>query len=235
VCVSCVTLWAFVLAASDGDVRVCWSSRSLTASRNPRLTVIIINLSLLFRYLASSVKITLPSFRLLLSIPPIYYILQHNMPTDVHGITHAGTIGLFDDDDENARSLARAERHEIKDLEKGIRRRERHAARKLRKEQKVADGQGESSDRPKPSRSASWFGQLFGGTKEPAREQNEGDVEKPAEWAIVAKPEPTQVCTVEDVDPVDSPFLRECGMVRVVSHDAGGCHIVPKSRIEKND
>jgi hypothetical protein len=176
-----------------------------------------------------------------------------NMPTDVHGITHAGTIGLFDDDDENAASLARAERHEIQGLEKYIRCRERRS-RKLRKENKAADGLSpESSGRAKLSRSASWFGHLLNGGKEhspelapilSSDEKHDNDdkkipeirVEDTAEWAIVRRPEaPAQVYTAQDVDPVDSPFLRECGMVRVVSDDASGCHIVPKSRIEKND
>lgn len=169
------------------------------------------------------------------------------MPTDVHGITHAGAIGLYDDDEENAASLARAERCEVKDLEKVIRRADRRSKRQERKDDKVA--QRDTNNKAKLSQPASWFGHLLSGGKDPSPKRTgakpvhdkEGGsktkipITSREEWMVVRRPEePDAVYTVQDVDSVDSPFLRECGMVRVVSDDAVGCHIVAKSRIEKN-
>jgi hypothetical protein len=48
-------------------------------------------------------------------------------------------------------------------------------------------------------------------------------------------PTPEPLYTAEDMDPVESPWLRECGMVKVKSKDPGGCHIVPKSVIQKSE
>ncbi|KAF2818830.1 hypothetical protein CC86DRAFT_151206 [Ophiobolus disseminans] len=175
------------------------------------------------------------------------------MPTDHHGVTHAGAIGLFDDDDENAATLASAERHEIAGLEKVIRCEERSTKRKLRKEDKAA--QREVECKPNLPRPVSWLNRLFSASSSEssltrlAEEESETDDEKKtttttkkkkkrvkAEWTVVRRPvAPDAVYTAQDVDPVDSPFLRECGMVRVVSDDAGGCHIVPKSTIQKNN
>jgi hypothetical protein len=167
------------------------------------------------------------------------------MPTDLHGVTHAGTIGLFDDPDETATARAHADRYEIKDKEKAIRR----VLRKQRKDEKreASHSPQRLNSKPKLSRPASWFGTLFGGSKDVSPERTPSRlVEKvkdrrksspmPQGWEVVRKPAtPELVYTAQDVDPVDSPWLRECGMVRVTSGDAGGCHIVPKSRIEKSD
>lgn len=168
------------------------------------------------------------------------------MPTDHHGVTHAGALGLFDDDDENAATTARAERHEIASLQKVIRREERRTKRKVRKEDKAA--QREADGKPRLPRSASWLSRLFSGSgseSSTTRFVDENDDEKKTaampirvttEWTVVRRDvTPDAVYTAQDVDPVDSPFLREFGMVRVVSDDAGGCHIVPKSTIQKSD
>jgi hypothetical protein len=172
------------------------------------------------------------------------------MPTNQHGITHAGTIGLFDDPDETAASNAHIERHEIRGLEKVIRRENKRVLRKRRKDEKRKDEKSPHHNpdkKPKLSRPASWFGTLFGGSKDVSPERTPSRlVEKvkdrrksspmPQGWEVVRKPAtPEPVYTAQDVDLVDSPWLRECGMVRVTSGDAGGCHIVPKSRIDKSD
>lgn len=179
------------------------------------------------------------------------------MPTDAHGQTHAGSLGLFDDDTEHDNATARAERHEYSRLEGEIRRQERRDARQFRKDQKAAEhraaaAQGKSKLLPR------WLGRLFGGgggkdlspdhATPPARPvavegQQRGGLEgerersriprrNMEEYVIVRRPEtPEPVYTGEDIDAVDSPWLRECGMVRVKSDDPGGCHIVPKSVI----
>ena len=55
-------------------------------------------------------------------------------------------------------------------------------------------------------------------------------------YKIVRRPAtPDQVYHAEDVEAVDSPWLRECGMVKVKSEGAGGCHIVSKTDIEKSE
>jgi len=55
-------------------------------------------------------------------------------------------------------------------------------------------------------------------------------------YKIVRRPAtPEQVYHAEDVEAVDSPWLRECGMVKVKSDGAGGCHIVSKTDIEKSE
>lgn len=59
---------------------------------------------------------------------------------------------------------------------------------------------------------------------------------KKTECPIARTPStPEPVYTTEDVDSVDSPWLQECGMVRINSDDRGGCHIVPKESIQKDE
>ncbi|CAO2653610.1 Nn.00g030210.m01.CDS01 [Neocucurbitaria sp. VM-36] len=185
------------------------------------------------------------------------------MPTDVHGQTHAGSFGLFDDDAEHNDAIARAERHEHERLEGLIRRQERREKRRFRKDEKVAGRSNAAHTKSKLPRSMSWLGKLFGGgggrdlSLEAATARSvaaatdsadEGRVEgensrkgklperQMSEYVIVRKPEtPEPVYTGEDVDATDSPWLRACGMVRVKSDDPGGCHIVPKSVIQKNE
>jgi hypothetical protein len=172
------------------------------------------------------------------------------MPTDQHGMTHTGAIGLFDDDDERDAVTERSERHERKRLESKIRRRERRADRQKRKEAKAADQ--EAKGRPKLLRAPSWIENLFGGRKdlssEPATGRFVGNTDKDrsdqsdmsirvtTEYVVIRRPPtPQPEYTTDDIDPTDSPWLRECGMVRVKSDNDGGCHIVPKSSIQKSD
>ncbi|KAJ4364556.1 hypothetical protein N0V83_009152 [Neocucurbitaria cava] len=185
------------------------------------------------------------------------------MPTDVHGQTHAGSLGLFDDDTEHDNATARAERHEYERLEGVIRRQERRDARQSRKDQKAAEHRAAAAAQGKSKLLPRWLGRLFGGgggkdlssddATPPARpvavaegqrgrgiEEERGRSRIPRrnmeEYVIVRRPEtPEPVYTGEDVDAVDSPWLRECGMVRVKSDDPGGCHIVPKSVVQKNE
>tara|TARA_R110002003_G_scaffold105_3_gene8744 strand:- start:15825 stop:16346 length:522 start_codon:yes stop_codon:yes gene_type:complete len=173
------------------------------------------------------------------------------MPTDQHGVTHAGALGLFDDVDENNAAAERSERHERECLETVIRREHRRAGRQHRKEAKAA--RREIRGRSIPSWPASWFGKVLHGGKHSSHDSGSskldngasGDEEKDTvrgrirlttEYVVVPRPvTPDPVYTAEDIDPVDSPWLRECGMVRVKSDDNGGCHIVPKSSIQKHD
>jgi hypothetical protein len=60
------------------------------------------------------------------------------MPTDQHGQTHLGTIGLFDDDDEHVASVKRSEHHERERLESAARRLDRRSDRQNRKDVKAA-------------------------------------------------------------------------------------------------
>jgi hypothetical protein len=155
-------------------------------------------------------------------------------------MTHTGTIGLFDDDDEYDAVMKRNERHERQHLESVVRRQERHESRQQRKEAKAADGAAKG--KPELSRPASWIARLFHRGKEPAlqpkstRNKDGDEISITTEYVVVRRPStPEIVYTAGEIDPVDSPWLRECGMVRVISDDAGGCHVVPKSRIQKND
>lgn len=173
------------------------------------------------------------------------------MPTDHRGQTHAGTIGLFDDDHETAATNACAGRHELEDIDKVIRREERRARRRLRKEEKAS--QSETDGKASVSRPSSWLHRLFSSGKNSSSgfentkliDKASDDDEKKSgkmpictatEWAVMRRPvTPDAVYTAQDVDSVDSPFVRECGMVRVKSDDAGGCHVVSKSSIQKSE
>lgn len=165
------------------------------------------------------------------------------MPTDIHGQPHTGSVGLFDDPSEHASALARTERHEHARLEGVIRRHERHQKRQFAKEAKAASKatQGKSKSASKLSPIA-WMSKLFGGGKDVKTDTVDAGGErtlperKIEEYIIVRKEEaPEKVYTREDVDPVDSLWLRECGMVRVNSGGPGGCHIVPEGVIRKNE
>jgi hypothetical protein len=158
------------------------------------------------------------------------------MPRDRHGVLHAGSLGLFDDPDELDAARARAERHEREHLELLIQRQIRREARQFRKDLKTAES---ASQLPWP---ISWLSRLFGGGKDTTPVPDGDEVKKvreihePMVYVIVRRPEtPELVYTEDDVDHVDSPWLEECGMVRVRSKDPGGCHIVSKSRILKSE
>lgn len=159
------------------------------------------------------------------------------MPIDIHGQVHAGSLGLFDDDNEHRRAVDRAERREREYLEKVIRREERREDRIYRKDVKTAERVAAG----KPAQS--WFSRIFHRNRNDEPGENENDVTKEGripvrergEYVIVRKPPtPEPVYTEDDMDPVDSPWLNACGMVRVKSTDPGGCHIVPKSSIQKS-
>lgn len=176
------------------------------------------------------------------------------MPTDVHGQIHAGSLGLFDDDSEYDVVTARAERRERERLESMIRRNVRREKRRLRKDQKIARQAAQKS--AKLPRLVSWFLDLFGakeahsvaaapskpsGTYYRIEEEREGySLGVPPmgidDYVIVRRPEsPGLIYTAEDIDPVDSPWLMECGMVRVRSNEAGECHLVPRSAIREKE
>lgn len=177
------------------------------------------------------------------------------MPTDPHGQTHTGTYGLFDDPDELAQTTAREEAHEIHRLEGQIRRQERRDRRLDRKEEKAAKrtAAGKAAKSTSQSKIVGLFGKVFGGNKTPSTvggpavsvgigdgSYGEGvkKVEriKRPEYKIVRRPAtPDQVYHAEAVDAVDSPWLRECGMVKVNNEGAGGYHIVSKTDIEKSE
>jgi len=182
------------------------------------------------------------------------------MPTDPHGQAHTGTYGLFDDPDEIAQTTAREEAHEIHRLEGQIRRQERRDRRLDRKEEKKAAKRaaaGKAAGLKPQSKIVGLLGRVFGGRISPTKvggsavsgEGNAGGdgdggegvkkverVKRPG-YIIVRRPAtPDQVYHAEDVDAsVDSPWLRECGMVRVKSEGKGGCHIVSKTDIEKSE
>ncbi|KAH7084328.1 hypothetical protein FB567DRAFT_593800 [Paraphoma chrysanthemicola] len=173
------------------------------------------------------------------------------MPTDQHGVTHAGALGLYDDADETMAADQRLERHQREHLGTVIRREQRRVRRQHRKEANTPKSEAEG--RSVLLRPRSWLEKALhrehhsriessplklgeedgtGGDKKPAK----GQIKVTTEYVVVrrpATPEPTY--TAEDIDPIDSPWLRECGMVRVKSDDCGGCHIVPKNSIHKNN
>lgn len=172
------------------------------------------------------------------------------MPTDKHGVTHTGAIGLFDDEDEFQASIERAERHERERLETQIRRQERRDKRQERKEAQVTNKEPTGKARLLPP--FSWLGKIFhkggkprvdaastassAGATEDESEPPARGIRKTTEYVVVRRPStPEIVYTAQDVDAIDSPWLRECGMVRVKSDDVGGCHIVSKSSIQKSE
>jgi len=139
-------------------------------------------------------------------------------------------MSLFDDPDE----IEAAERRELKYHQAQILRLQRQdKSNRVRKEKAASRiAQGKS---PEP-----WYSRIF----RRGEDQRTGalDDQKPDvspresteyEYVIVRRPStPEVIYTLNDVDPVDSPWLAECGMVRVRSDDEGGCHIVPKSSIQ---
>jgi hypothetical protein len=86
------------------------------------------------------------------------------MPSDKHGVTHAGTLGLFDDDDENYTSIERLERHEIEHLQSQIRRHERREDRKERQELKAAGRAAKGKS--KLQWPIAWIGKVFAGGRD---------------------------------------------------------------------
>jgi hypothetical protein len=178
------------------------------------------------------------------------------MPKDPHGQAHTGTYGLFDDPDELAQTTAREEAHEIHRLQGQIRRLERRDRRLDRKEEKAAKRVAAGKAPKSKSKISSLLGRVFGRGSTGSRNtvgfestayrdddaEDKDDLRKKVErvkrpgYKIVRRPvTPEQVYHAEDVDAVDSPWLRECGMVKVKSEGAGGCHIVSKSDIEKSE
>jgi hypothetical protein len=168
------------------------------------------------------------------------------MPTGPHGQAHTGTYGLFDDPDELAQTIALEETHEIHRLEGQIRRQERRDRHEDRKEEKAA--KRKASRRAPKSKISLLFGKIFGGKysgsiRKPARLSGSDDEDamaakeaKGTGYKIVRRPvTPETVYHAEDVEAVDSLWLRECGMVKVKSDGGGGCHIVSKTDIEKSE
>lgn len=171
------------------------------------------------------------------------------MPKDILGQTHAGSLGLFDDASEYDVTTARAERRERGRLEGMVRRHVRRDKRQFRKEQKTAKRAAQKVT--KIPRLVSWFLDLFGrketnsvtaapstsaGTCSDKGKRERYRVGVPlmglGDFVIVRRPESAElIYTAEDVEPLDSPWLMECGMVRVRSSETGECHVVPKRAI----
>ena len=149
------------------------------------------------------------------------------MPTDARGRLHAGSLGLFDDDFEYQKPSRSAKRQERRRLEGAIRLDEKY------------DTLYVMQHNDKPTWSSNWLKRLFCGGKTDGYEIISStpviDEKTALEKAIghytnAGKPLAAGlVVSIEKVDPVDSPWLRECGMVRVRSDDPGRCHIVPRS------
>ncbi|KAH7072029.1 hypothetical protein BKA63DRAFT_567958 [Paraphoma chrysanthemicola] len=172
------------------------------------------------------------------------------MPTDQHGVTHAGALGLYDDADEKMAADQRLERHQREHLRTMIRREQRREGRQQRKEAKATKREAEGRSvllrpgswlekalhREKHSRTESHRLKLGEDGIDDDKKPTKGQMRVTTEYVVVRRPAtPEPAHTAEDIDPIDSPWLRECGMVRVKSDDSGGCHIVPKNSIQKND
>ncbi|KAH8725712.1 hypothetical protein GQ44DRAFT_615513 [Phaeosphaeriaceae sp. PMI808] len=153
------------------------------------------------------------------------------MPTDKHGVTHAGSLGLFDDEVEIAAAADRAARHERECLAEAIRRHGQHVERERRETDKAVERMAKGKN------NVSWMQRLFGrGSSGDGEKDGLVDTTTTTTFKVVHRPvKPEKKYVAEDIDPVNSLWLRECGMVRVKSGDVGGCHIVPKSSIAKND
>ncbi|KAI8941607.1 hypothetical protein NX059_002822 [Plenodomus lindquistii] len=172
----------------------------------------------------------------------------HTYHTDARGAQHCGSTGLFDDPDEIEAAAQRREHHELRYHEAQIRRMQQWDARdrlkQKKEERRVAQGKS-----PKP-----WYSKMFGKSKEQKgevgsagsgaaddekiRETSAGTAPRGRgyEYVIVRRrPTPEAIYTENDVDDVESAWLEACGMVRVMSDDRGGCHIVPKSSIQSSE
>lgn len=149
---------------------------------------------------------------------------------------HTGNMNLFDDLDEIEAAERRNERHELEHHEAMIRRLQRQDIYNLLKEEKIARriAQGKSPQ--------SWYSQTLRRCQgRRSRTLNVVEFNRSPrdgteyEYVIVRRPSTPEIMyTEDDVDPVDSLWLEECGMVRVRSESRGGCHIVPKSSIQKS-
>ncbi|KNG46818.1 DNA binding protein [Stemphylium lycopersici] len=183
------------------------------------------------------------------------------MPRDAWGQPHTGSQGLFDDVDETARSTARAEAKEIKALQTQIRRQLRRDRHQEYKEAKIA--RRIAAGKPPESRMSELLERVFGARRkgdggslnaeeeamrrieaEKLEEGEEGGVwegnrssgRARISYSIVRISKmPDPAYRDNDVQPVDSPWLRECGMVKVKSSNPGGCHIVSKTIIQREE
>ncbi|KAF2800952.1 hypothetical protein K505DRAFT_227490 [Melanomma pulvis-pyrius CBS 109.77] len=148
------------------------------------------------------------------------------MPTDHTGQLHAGSIGLFDDDDEYELTQSHLRRRQQR-LERKV---EKRLEKEARKSAKKSETEGS-----RPSGLLSWFVRLFGlrkaspSSRVVVRREITGLQRRSRTPLLYESNGPTYPAS--SVHPEPSIFLEECGMVRVRSSKVGGWDIVPRTAI----
>lgn len=148
------------------------------------------------------------------------------MPKDPNRVNHRGAQGLFDDIDD----VSHAEEHELQDASR------RAAAKEAKRAQRIARG------KPAESKLSCLFAKVLSkrDKKDDGFEHFEDGI---VSESITVTPE-IKVTVPEtkgyryrdwDTGAVESPWLRECGMIRVKSNEPGGCRIVAKPFLLKDN
>ena len=143
------------------------------------------------------------------------------MAKDAHRVTHRGAHGLFDDFDEV---------HELHHVQKTSR-------REVRMAERIARG------KPAESKISCLFAKVL-----PRNDKRDGferfdngkeDLSKGIAIVVNGKAisgeDPVYQNRGWDTGAVESPWLKECGMIRVKSDNPGGCHIVAKPFILRDN
>lgn len=152
---------------------------------------------------------------------------------------HRGARGLFDDMDDASPNEA----HEMHNVEKMKRRQREQMNKEAKRAQRLAMG------KPAESKLSYLFTRAF--SKNDKKDDDVDEFEPSANEkenfpprVAVATGAKAMVMAGEtakyhrnrewDTGAVESPWLKECGMIRVKSNNPGGCHIVAKPFILKD-
>ncbi|KAJ6283361.1 hypothetical protein J3E71DRAFT_195352 [Bipolaris maydis] len=155
-------------------------------------------------------------------------------PTRQRKISHRGAGGLFDDTDERGYRDAH-EMHQVQSLQNGG----LQSARGEKAARRVAMG------KPAESRFEGFVAKVFmrqsrkaagvaeGKEMDDERSETETQGKSTAEEAAIYQQKGT--AAVAAAAAPDSLFLRECGMVRVQTNAPGGCIILPRNFVYRED
>ena len=146
------------------------------------------------------------------------------MTKSAQRVTHRGAHGLFDDIDEGSHSEA----HELHHVQKTSRRHQTN--KEARMAERIARG------KPAESKLSCLFAKVLPRSdRKDGFERFDDEKEDPSQGITItvngnAMPgeSPMYQNRVWDIGAVESPWLKECGMIRVKSNSPGGCHIVAK-------
>ncbi|EUC46053.1 hypothetical protein COCMIDRAFT_4798 [Bipolaris oryzae ATCC 44560] len=161
-------------------------------------------------------------------------------PTSQQKVSHRGASGLFDDTDERSYRDTH-EMHQVQSPQGGA----HQSAKEERVARRVAMG------KPAESRFGGFVTRVFtkqsrkeAGVDAEAEEGKEGDDERSEtetqgksiiEEAVIYQQKEAAAAAAAAAAASDSLFLRECGMVRVKMNVPGGCIIVPRNFVYRED